>query len=118
MGIHAPMHPATRAAIEAQIEHLIGLLDLMDGDCDLEDATDMEDDFSLTAYALAFVEGRGPGCEISDAGGGNVEDEPQMGRGQDYFSLFPVYGIDQTKGPINEGQAYRQHRREMGCVDD
>ena len=118
MGIHSAFSPASRAAIEAEIERLIELLDLADGDPDLEDATGMEDDFSLTAYALAFTEGRGPGCVVSDAGGGNVEDEPQMGRGQDYYSLLPAYGIDQTMGPINEVEAYRQHRREMGCVDD
>ncbi|WP_242130459.1 hypothetical protein [Sphingobium sp. Sx8-8] len=45
----------------------------MDGDPDLEDATDMEDDFSLTGYALAYGS-NGPGCWIADAGGQCDED--------------------------------------------
>ena len=90
MDLHARIAPTSRAAIEAEIERLIALLDLADGDCDLEE---------------------------DDAAGGNVEDEPQMGVGQDYYRMPPCYGIDQSKGPINEHEAYRQHRRDMGCVD-
>ena len=89
-GIHTRFALVNRAAIEAEIDRLINLLDLADGDCELED---------------------------DDPAGGNVEDEPQMGAGQDYYRMPPCYGIDQSKGPINEHEAYRQHRRDMGCVD-
>lgn len=92
MGIHADfgtMLP-NREAIENEIERLIALLDAYDGDPDLED---------------------------DDPGGGNVEDEPQMGEGQEYYRLLPVYRIDQTLGPVNMKEGYRDWRRSMGCLD-
>lgn len=76
-----------RFAIECQIEALIELLDQDDGDCDLE-----EDDWT----------------------GGNVEDERQD---CGHYLLPPIYGVDQTAGPLNEVEAYRAHRRAMGCID-
>ncbi|ASY44750.1 hypothetical protein CJD35_10045 [Sphingobium xenophagum] len=47
--------------------------------------------------------------------GGNVEDEPQAAEGQDYYRLLPVYGVDQTLGPLNEIESERQRRWDMGC---
>ena len=44
------------------VEVALGLLDLADGDADLEDATDLEDDHALS------VQGFGPGCDVADAG--------------------------------------------------
>ncbi|SCW36799.1 hypothetical protein SAMN02927924_00229 [Sphingobium faniae] len=85
-----------RERLEGFVAIAIDLMDLMDGDPDLEDGDADEDD---------------------DPAGGNVEDERQMAAGQDYYRLPPRYGIDQTKGPINEIEAYRQHRRDMGCLD-
>ncbi|MFC4593514.1 hypothetical protein [Sphingobium tyrosinilyticum] len=100
----APSHPPaaisrvlsrySRGELEGFIEVAIGLLDLTDGDPDMEDANDVEDDFSLTDHALGYGERRGPGCEVSDAGGGNVEDqgeaiderEPEHEGGADYGS--------------------------------
>ncbi|ALR19027.1 hypothetical protein ATN00_00545 [Sphingobium baderi] len=78
-----------RERLEGFVAIAIDLMDLMDGDPDLED---------------------------DDPAGGNVEDERQMAEGEDYYRLPPRYGIDQTKGPINEIEAYRQHRRDMGCL--
>ena len=45
----------------------IDLMDLADPDPDLEDATDLEDDFALSPQAIGFV--TGPGCEVSDGTG-------------------------------------------------
>jgi len=68
-----------RAAIEAKIEELIAFLDEIDGDPDLED-----DD---------------PSGDPLDAGEA-PEATPIM-------PMQPIYGIDQTKGPINEREGYR-----------
>ncbi|MEV5020721.1 hypothetical protein MRBLMA1_000519 [Sphingobium sp. LMA1-1-1.1] len=104
MGIHSTFSPATRAAIEAEIERLIELLNFADGDSDLEDGTDSEDDFTFTPYALGYGERRGPGCEVSDPGGGNVEDEGEAideCELVDYYQARPAYGTDQSRGAIN-----------------
>lgn len=60
-----------REAIGCAVEALIDLLDAIDGDPDLENASDLEDDFGLTAFA---ADGIGPGCNISDPDFG-VDDE-------------------------------------------
>ena len=57
--------------IAEAIEVLIDVLDMLGGDPDREDATDLEDDFSLSALAVALSPG--PGCKISDPG---EEDDP------------------------------------------
>lgn len=97
-----------RQLIANEIERLIALLDSLDGDPDLEangdelDGTAGEDDFCDHSNWLGE-----PGCPVSDPGGGNVEDEGQMGAGQDYYRTLPVYGVDQTQGPINHEQIVR-----------
>lgn len=48
-------------------------------------------------------------AEDDDPGGGNVEDEPQMGSGQDYYPEKPRYGIDQSAGAINADLIRRRH---------
>lgn len=83
------LRPEDRTAIEAQIEALIGLLDEVDGDPDVED---------------------------DDPAGGNVEDDRQQGEGQAYYRLPPEYRIDQSSGPVNEVAAVLAHRRDMGWV--
>ena len=74
--ISAPPAAVTRILSRFDRDQLAGfisvaidLLDMTDGDPDLEDGTDVEDDFVLSASANGYAEGRGPGCEISDAGG-------------------------------------------------
>lgn len=61
-----------RAKIEAFAEISVALLDLMDGDPDMEDATDAEDE-GLTPAALAYTDG--PGCIIADPDYA-VDDQP------------------------------------------
>lgn len=87
MGMHFPAaYPAkmpaysTRKAIELRIELLIAVLDVMDGDPDLEE---------------------------DDPFGGNILDEPH----DPHENLVPVYGVDQSLGPINEIEATRDWER-------
>jgi len=54
---------------------MIDWLDRIDGDADLEDATDLEDDFSIYTRDLPL----GPGCPIADAGGQCDEDDFNTG---------------------------------------
>ena len=79
MGIHTRFALINRAAIEAEIERLIGLLDLADGDCDLEE---------------------------DDPTGDNVLD---MEMDEDAVTLSPIYGEDQSAGPINAVHANQRH---------
>lgn len=151
MGIHASFALPNRAAIEAEIERLICLLDLADGDSDMEDGSDLEDDFRLSDYALRYGHA-GPGCEISEPdaitysewhtrdwrtrrrGGPEMastasfqdhedaedddpleQDDPtdqnvlDMEMDEDAHALFPVYGEDQSLGPINAMVANQRH---------
>lgn len=104
--------PSSREAIEALVESLIAILDVMDGDPDLEDATDAEDDFTFSPRAEQYRQTLGAGCPISDPGGGNVEDELQFDsdNGTDTLATLPLYGVDQSKGPINETIAAQRHQ--------
>ena len=77
-----PIGPIERKALEAEIERLIELLDTIDGDCDIED-----DD---------------PAFDPGD------DREQEEWRG----IMPPLYGIDQSAGPINERQAMQRHQRE------
>lgn len=67
---------------------LIDRLDDHDGDPDLENATDLEDDHSLSSLALDYAE-QGPGCAISDCpeeddhAGGDVCDQPHDAEAED-----------------------------------
>ena len=79
MGIHTRFALINRAAIEAEIERLIGLLDLADGDCDLEE---------------------------DDPSGDNVLD---MELDEDAVALCPIYGEDQSLGPINAVHANQRY---------
>ena len=62
-----------RAAIGSAIEVLVGLLDVLDGDPDLEGECS-EDEFSRCTDDGRAIEGDGPGCEIADPSGMNDED--------------------------------------------
>ena len=55
-----------RDQLASFVEVALGLLDLADGDADLEDATDLEDDHALSSWAID--PSNGPGCNIADAG--------------------------------------------------
>ncbi len=82
----------TRAVIEAQIENLIGLLDAIDSDPDLED---------------------------DDPGGGNSEDQGELLNEDgvdDFIRAKPIYGIDQTK-PLNHATALQRHDLQVQLAD-
>ena len=70
--LHNPIPLTDRATIEVLIEALIATLDTIDGDPDVEDATDAEEDFSISPWALRFTDG--PGCEVGDPSGQCDED--------------------------------------------
>lgn len=181
--LHAPIAKVARVfadfdreQISAAVEIMVALLDATDGDPDLENATDLEDDFALSPIAAgfgadgpgcsiadtdagAYVEwhtkpanlrrngqaeilpgheddedddpaeedddsgdnayedepagymptrwGYGPGCPISDPGGGEHEG------GDEIYRTPPRYGVDQSLGPINEVEAIRREREAM-----
>lgn len=85
--------PALRRAELGQLaQHAIDRMDRIDGDPDLEwcgdefDTGNSEDE-QLTDHALLPA---GPGCPISDPGGGNVEDEEQIDEIEPYTG--PIAG--------------------------
>jgi hypothetical protein len=79
-----------RRQIETFAEVAIALLDLADGDPDLE-VTDAEDDF-------ATVTGDGPGCKLGDPGGQCTEDEISAFRPEDFAHHGPGCPISDPAG--------------------
>ncbi len=81
-----------RTELERIAHRAIDRMDEIDGDPDLEwggdefDTGNSEDE-QLTGHALVPA---GPGCLISDAGGGNVEDEGQINEIEPYTG--PIAG--------------------------
>lgn len=75
------------------IDALIAFMDDLDGDPDLEE-TDAEDSFAPSLRALAFA--HGAGCSISDAGGGDIVDQPhdeeedRCAAGDDMIEAGPI----------------------------
>ena len=63
-----------RDKIASAIEVMIALLDMYDGDTDMEDASDLEDDFALSPVALLNA-ANGPGCLKSDSDCCNAGDD-------------------------------------------
>jgi hypothetical protein len=95
---------AERAAVEAAVEQLIAVLDAADGDPDVELNGDELDGMNAGEDEFQHHYGLGPGCPISDPGGGDVGDEGE----QELAEMVPHYGDDQTRGPTNDGgQAQR-----------
>lgn len=78
--LRTPLRLPPRKDIEAAVETLVALLDALDPDPEAEDATDCEDDFTLTPLALAYAASEGPGCRIADPGG----DEHDGREAEDY----------------------------------
>jgi hypothetical protein len=89
-----------RLQIEGEIEMhlqrvdiLIARLDLADCDCDLEEDDPAEED---------------------DHSGDPLDDgEAPTDNGQELLPLKPIYGVDQSLGPINGREAYRAWREEL-----
>ena len=103
----AVMAQFDRKQLASAIEVLVNLLDVLDGDPDAENATDLEDDFSLTNYAAMDD---GPGCRIADAGGQCDEDDFNTHLGAAYGELGagcelsdPDYGCD-DEGEVDYGE--------------
>lgn len=104
-----------RAKLGAAIEVMIALLDVADGDSDVEPNGDQED--------ASWQERPGWGCpqalsephedsEDDDHGGGNVEDEGEHEDGV----LSPAFGIDQT-GPYLNYPSGREAVPIFECCD-
>ena len=82
-----PMPAVARILARFEREQLAGfiavaldLIDTLDGDPDFENATDLEDDHTLSPQASGYA--TGPGCEVSDTGEDDdadtsVEDGPR-----------------------------------------
>jgi hypothetical protein len=88
MGIHAQFALVNRRVIANEIERLIALLDIADGDFDLE-----EDD---------------PAGDALDERGECLTDD-----GTEMLSTLPLYGLDQSAGPVNEREAAFVRRRQL-----
>lgn len=93
--------------VGAAIDALIARLDAAQGDVEREgngdelDGTAAEDDF----YPHRDWQ-RGAGCPLSDpASFGEVYSD------QDILPTLPIYGVDQSRGPINEREATIAYRR-------
>lgn len=73
-------------------ERAIDRMDGMEPDPDLEDDGDTEDGNGAEDDGCAYFAllGDGPGCPISDAGGGNVEDEAQINEVAPYTGPLPI----------------------------
>lgn len=56
----------------------------------------------------------GPGCPVSDPGGDPLDErgEAPTDDGRAMLSVRPLYGSDQTLGPVNEVEAVAEHRAE------
>ncbi|KKW92944.1 hypothetical protein [Sphingobium chungbukense] len=72
----------SRAELGRLVQRMIDHMDQMDGDPDLEQEG-MEDDW-------VRHKADGPGCPISDPGGGNVEDEGQINEVAPYTGPIAV----------------------------
>lgn len=117
----------SRSEIEDLTQSLIDRLDMMDGDCDLEDNADREaNDGDSGDFAWPEWDQRGEGQaaegempwatasfqwhamteddEDDDPAGGNSEDE---GEALEYAGLpLPIYGIDQRREPLNHRKVW------------
>lgn len=131
MGIHAPLPPHRRVAIEAEIalhldrvDALLRRLDKADGDPDLEDddpaepaGDELDASYPEGGAGFLYMVG-GLACahedaEDDDPAGGNIEDERQ---GEDRL-VMPRYGLDQSRGPTNVQAANNEyHARLNGAV--
>jgi hypothetical protein len=90
-----------RGQIGAMIEALVDLLDIIDGDPDLEPDGDELDGCDLAEDEFQQHLARGPGCPLSDPGGSGSFDHDA----RDFMT--PAYGVDQSRGPVNELAASR-----------
>jgi len=87
-----------RKKLESFIEISIALLDLYDGDPDVEaNGDELDGVYDEDEFADMNHHASGPGCNISDPGGCEHD-----GREEEAAFRHGVYGEDQSKGPLNE----------------
>lgn len=101
-----PLPPMNRRAIEDQIELLIALLDATDGDPDLEE--DCEDRCSAGEDDAALFSQGWMGYDHFHFLPDENEEEDDAA-GDDCYRLLPLYGVDQSRGPLNHIEAERAH---------
>ena len=108
-----------RAELERLAERVIETMDDLDGDPDVEangdelDGSMGEDDFHQHGADTLGLPGNPDEAEDDDPAGGAADDqgEPEEWR-QDGVTLDrPIYGPDQSLGPINEADANRTFTR-------
>lgn len=108
-----------RPSLERLTARMIEVLDTMDGDPDLElngdelDGSLGEDDF----HNASTTPWTGPGCPISDPGGDTLDEhgECPSDDGTPLLQPRPIYGPDQSTGPINHEDGYREWQRQPGA---
>lgn len=100
-----------RKAIERAAQALIDLLDVIDGDNDLE-ANGDELDGSMGEDDFHDQYGTAPGCPVSDPGG----DPLDFGEREEGV-LVPIYAIDQSQGPTNVTEAVQDWYRRRHEAD-
>ena len=105
-----------RPELARLVQRLIDRMDDMDGDPDLEgngdeeDHTGGEDDFHNAAWRP--LSWGGPGCPVSDEGGGNIDDDPHDHEPE----VRLVCGIDQREPPLNLATAQHRHKLQRNLV--
>jgi hypothetical protein len=95
-----PLKIPSKADLDAAIEALLELRNAMDGDTDQEPEEDQ--------------------CEAGDHGGGFVSLGHKSGWGareDDLGVAVPIYGVDQSQGPINEQAAQDEYFRRRNEAD-
>ena len=79
-----PLLPSLRRRVEAAIENIIGLLDELDGDADLEDSPDTEDD--PAELGIADDEGLREQCVGEPSLGATIDIDQRVAWGADRLS--------------------------------
>jgi hypothetical protein len=105
-----------RAQLEGFISVAIELLDIADGDLDVEpNGDELDGDMSEDDFCWQNANWIGaPGCPVSDPGGDPLDDGEAEDWRPDGITLpRPIYGDDQSLGPTNEREAFTEHRAQL-----
>lgn len=99
-----------RATVQAAVETMHVLLDMLDDDPDLEpngderDNSGAEDEITSSSVNVMYV--GAAGCPIGDPGEDEHDREVTNEDGaEEEYRTRPIYGPDQSMGPLNERQA-------------
>lgn len=103
-----------RESLAAAIEVLIARMDALDGDPDLELNGDERDGCHCAEDEFQWHSHDGPGCPLADPDRGADDDGEAVNEDGDTDGrVVPLYGVDQTRGPINGETATREHLRSL-----